>query len=189
MLDRSLYYDELDWDDGRGRTELTSQSGLFVSLLLRYPEIGSVKYVPSTRCLVVGFFLRQCPSRKEFRRLRSLLHGSMETYSALSGREIHVLKLTRTDYAPLCIVEVTRDIATLTPEELALIVGVLREHCKDRLVCDGAEHPDYEAAYIHDDTIGHLLDDVRQIPPSRRMIGFREGGRVVLFKGDGHNST
>ena len=150
----------------------SAPAGLFVSLLVRYPELGSVKFIPETRTLVLTFLLRPSPDSSLFKAFSKRLYQSLEAYSYLSGRPVHVINVSRTDHESCTVIEATRDIDTLTQEELSLIVALVREWFSDRLV------PDIQ---VQDEIIGHMLEDMRKSSSLGDLIGFREGDRVLLF--------
>lgn len=158
-----------------------SHAGLFVSLLVRYPQIGSVRYLPDDGTLVLGFMVRGKMTSEEFAALRSQVELSLEVFSELSGRPIHVLDLRHIRCSPFTALEVVRDVETLTRMELSVIVGTLTDRLGEDLVWEPAESEDtvYEPL-LQDDLIEHLLDDVRLVPPPRRVIGFRDEGRIVV---------
>lgn len=158
-----------------------AHSGFFVSVLTRYPEIASLKYVPETGCVVFRFMLQGVPARAELREFVRGLRLSLEVYAVLSHHPVHVLRIDHVPCEPFCSVEVTRDVDTLTSGEIALIVGFLRDRFAERLVYEDAEMPEDDDLRMQDAVIAHTLDDVRQMKPCRDLIGYREHGRVVLF--------
>lgn len=166
--------------------EGSTHTGLFVSLLVRYPDLGAVKYQPQTRCLVMRFILQPVPSSQAFQAFRTRVQQSLAAYADLTGSPIHVLNLTRSVHEPYCVVEVTRDVDTLTQEELTLLVSLVRDTFGDQLILDAPLEPlAEEDLHVQDELIGHMLEDVRLVPPLRDLIGFRENGRVLLFnRGD-----
>lgn len=166
----------------------TVPAGLFVSLLLRYPDMGTVKYRPDNRCIVMSFMLYPSPEAHVFDAFSKRLRQSLEVYSDLSGRAIHILNVTRVEHAECTVIEATRDVDTLTQEELALIVALIRETFGDRLISERVDPVSEEDLQVHDEIIGHMLDDVRQVSSLDNLVGFREGGRVLLFNRGERNS-
>lgn len=163
-------------------------AGLFVSLLLRYPDIGTVKYVPENRALVMSFLLHPAPEPAAYEAFARRLRQSLEAYSYLSGRAIHVLNLRRVDHATCAVIEATRDVDTLTQEELSLIVSLIREEFGRHLVTDRFDPLPEEELQVQDEIIGHMLDDVRRVSALGNLVGFREGGRVLLFNREERDS-
>lgn len=159
----------------------SAPAGLFVSLLVRYPELGSVKFIPETRTLVLTFLLRPSPDSSLFKAFSKRLYQSLEAYSYLSGSPVHVINVSRTDHESCTVIEATRDIDTLTQEELSLIVALVREWFSDRLVPEAAEPMTEEDIQVQDEIIGHMLEDMRKSSSLGDLIGFREGDRVLLF--------
>lgn len=159
----------------------SAPTGLFVSLLVRYPDLGSVKFLPESRTLVMTFLLRPSPENSLFKAFSKRLYQSLEAYSYLSGSPVHVINLSRTDHESCTVIEAARDVDTLTQEELALIVAIVREWFSDRIVLEGMEPMAEEDLQVQDEIIGHMLEDVRKVSALGDLIGFRDGGRVFLF--------
>lgn len=159
----------------------SAPAGLFVSLLVRYPDLGSVKFLPESRTLVLTFLLRPSPESGLFKAFSKRLYQSLEAYSYLSGSPVHVINVSRTDHESCTVIEAARDVDTLTQEELALIVALVREWFSDRLVLEATEPMTEEDMQVQDEIIGHMLEDVRKDPSLGDLIGFRDGDRVLLF--------
>lgn len=159
----------------------SSPTGLFVSLLVRYPDLGSVKFLPESRTLVMTFLLRPSPESRLFKAFCKRLYQSLETYSYLSGSPVHVINVSRTDHDSCTVIEASRDVDTLTQEELALIVALVREWFSERIVLESTEPMAEEDLQVQDEIIGHMLEDIRQISSLGDLIGFRDGERVLLF--------
>ena len=155
------------WKEGES---FSNSMSLIAFLLVRYPEIGSVRFDPEQKIFQFCFVLTKAIDESEFRDFSNQLTLSLGSISQLQGREIGLVEMDFTDYQDLTFLEITRDIDSLTQEEIALIIGVVRQYFEERLLLD-QEETVQEEDEIH-------LKDSRQ---EKKLIGFREEGRVLVF--------
>jgi len=73
-----------------------------------------------------------------------------------------------------------RDIASLTSEEIALIVGIMEEFFETALLKD-TQDEDIADSLPSDDTINNMLIDVKTSAGEKDIIGYRDEGRIVVF--------
>ena len=73
-----------------------------------------------------------------------------------------------------------RDIASLTSEEIALIVGIMEEFFETALLKDGPDEDLYDSL-PSDDAINNMLIDVKASSGEKDIIGYRDEGRIVVF--------
>ena len=78
-------------------------------------------------------------------------------------------------------IEVCRDLSTLTAEEISLMVGIVTQRFGDNLVKDRCEDLPEEDVFVHEEMIRNLLADVTDASQEKKIIGFREEGRVMVF--------
>jgi len=158
---------------------------LLVSILVRYPELTSINFDAGCGALKFTFLVAGVVGRKEFPDFRRRLLNSLEVLQALEGRTSSLRRVERGCYDDVTVIELTRDVDTLTQEEISLSIELLRETFGDRLVEDGTgESPHEEELDDQDELIGKMLDDVRghRSSSSRsRLIAVREEGRVLVF--------
>ena len=77
-----------------------------------------------------------------------------------------------------------RDLASLSRGELSLLITLLSEHFKDRILLDETE---YVAEMIDefgfpDDFIDSILENVKFQPTPKNLTALRENGRVLVFR-------
>ena len=114
-----------------GRTGDVNSKGvsLLVSVLLRYPEVGSVDFNQVDQTLKFTFLFSRAPSRRAMKRVTSLLQDSLSIMNQLEGHKPRIIRVEHLEDAEVTMLSVLRDVATLTQSELFLVVSVLREHC------------------------------------------------------------
>lgn len=156
--------------------------GLLVSILVRYPEICTVSYTPDSRVLGFSFMVARRVNADEFDAFRRLALASISVY----------LELVRLEDAPhaeisssylgnVTQVQLTRDVATLTGDEISLLIGLILDAFGDDLVSDRSEDLGEEELMVQEEFIANLLADLKETTQEKRLIGFREEGRVMVF--------
>ena len=90
------------------------------------------------------------------------------------------MELSVSEYENFSLIELDRDMATISPQEISLIVYLFQEHFESRLVTSD-EDGDIEDVAWYDDFIQHVLEDINGETPLDELIGFREGGRILVF--------
>nr|MDQ6926227.1 hypothetical protein [Candidatus Eremiobacteraeota bacterium] len=79
-------------------------------------------------------------------------------------------------------VNVTRDAASFAREELELLVALFADAYGDRLVCDGdSAMPLDDDPAARDELVEVALDALRDPTQRRRLVGFREEQRVLVY--------
>ncbi|MEW6522096.1 MAG: hypothetical protein AB1445_00755 [Bacillota bacterium] len=154
---------------------------LLVSVLVRYPEVAAVDFDPTKQTIKFTFLLTRALSKQSFRELASKVVDSLEAFNALEGKGAGTVAVHRVRHPGLTVVEVTRDVASLTQAEISLVVAVVREHSGRVLAADGGEAMQEEELAVQEELIAEMLEDVRVSQQGRNLTAFREDGKVVVF--------
>jgi hypothetical protein len=165
----------------REKTENSKGVGLLISVLVRYPELSTVNFDPQRRLLKFTFILTRPLERSRFEKARRRLRESILAYSEFKSRTPSVIEASRTDFEDITVVEVRRDVETLTQEEISLVIDVMREEFGTLLAADKNDNLMEEDLLVQEEIIEEMLQDVRDCRQVRNIIEFREEGRVVVF--------
>lgn len=157
------------------------QAELIASLLFRYPEICSIKIQPRKGVITLTFLPKGKIGEDDWRQYRKALQDSLEAYHKLRLCPMAHLSVSRYDFDDYCLMEVTRDLATLQREELSLVVAMVREFSRDGLMMDACDVISSDDLEWQDELIDHMLEDVRTKKRCQDIVAFREAGRVVVF--------
>lgn len=155
--------------------------GLLISILVRYPEVCTVKYQPEEQTLRFTFMVSELLSPERFTAFAELLKESLRTFASVTGRRMRVCLLEKTEFNGVALVEVHRDVESLSREEISLIACLTSQHFVGTVVKEAGEPLLEEDQAFQEEMIEHMLEDIRQSGVSRDLIGFREGGRVFVF--------
>jgi hypothetical protein len=153
-----------------------------VALLLRFPELHSVRSNPAEATLTLSFAVRERLDRATTRALSDHVGDHVRALLDLRGEEPAKIAVTCDRDAAVTFVHVTRDAETFAREELELLVALFGARYGERLVRDGAA----DAAAGDDQTprdedLDVALDLLRDPSARQKLVGFREEQRVLVY--------
>lgn len=155
--------------------------GLFVSILTRYPEVASVTYKGETHCLRLTFIVRSALPGERVRELKDLLAKAVTGYAWLARQEVRWFELEAVVRQGVSVLELWRDLDSLTQDELSLILTLTAEFLGEDLVVDQVPAVDGDDLVAQDELIAEMLEDLRSTRTQPNLIAFREEGRVLVF--------
>lgn len=155
--------------------------GLFVSILVRYPEVANITYRRETHSLKLTVLLRSRLPAPEAARFQRVLVRSVETYVRLSRRSARLVGADIAARDGVTVVELRRDIDSLTQTELAMLLTLVREFFGANLVVESLPPVELDELTAQEEYIEEMLDDLRDAPQAPNLIAFREEGRVLVF--------
>jgi predicted ATPase len=154
-----------------------------VALLVRFPELHSVRSNPADATLTVSFAVRERLDRIKQRALADRVSEHVRAFLDLRGDVPAKIALACDRDTAVTFVNVTRDAASFAREELELLVALFADAYGDRLVRDGASATplDDDDAAARDEHVEVALDALRDPTQRRRLVGFREEQRVLVY--------
>ncbi len=161
---------------------------LLISILVRYPEVTYVNFVPDDKTLRFTFMVKGSMSEPELKRFDDSLRKAIGVYSELIGENPSIIDIKCRLLNGITFIEVHRDVSTLTQEEISLIMGLSSDFFKDSLIRDHVEALIEEDKRAQEELIENMLEDLRASFRGRSLIGFREEGRVLVFNKNVRNS-
>ena len=166
------------WKEGES---FTNSMSLIVSLLVRYPGIATISFDPASKSLQFTFVVARPLTPPEFDRFVGTVKESLAVLLNLSGRMPRLCDLNLSAYDGMSFLEVRRDIDSLLPDEIALLVSLIDDEFEGELVRDQDETIGEEDQAIQEEVIEHMLEDLKDSRQEKKLIGFREEGRVMVF--------
>jgi hypothetical protein len=155
--------------------------GLFVSILVRYPEVASVTYRRDSHSLKLTLLVKSRLDEGRLAVLRDLLHKSVTVYSRLVRRAIRLCELQVKTRQGLTVLELRRDVDSLTQNEISMVLGLTRQFFGEELVVDHIPNVAGDELAVQEELIEEMLDDLRDSTAQPNLIAFREEGRVLVF--------
>jgi len=155
--------------------------GLLISVLVRYPEIARVHYDHRDQSLKFSLLL-SCgigPGEKDM--LEQRIRSSLDAYLYLENRSPSIIVVNVTSFEEITVIEMVRDVASITQEEISMVTEVVKEMYPSGLVAEGPEGPAEEDPSLQEEMIEEMLDDLRHTKQQRNLVAFREEGRVLVY--------
>lgn len=162
--------------------KVSKSTGLLVSILVRYPELATINYDPRSQTLKFTLMVRRAQKKTNFARFQRRLQVSVETLKFLEGKPAGTFAVSREDFGKVSVFEITRDVHTLTQEEISMLIHLFQEEFDARLVRD--EAPEYvfeDDTVIQEEVIDRMLEDLKGSRQEKDLIAVREEGRVLVF--------
>src|SRR6202011_3176373 len=153
-----------------------------VALLVRFPELHSVRSNPADASLTLSFAVRRKLDRAQTRAFGERVADHVRALLDLRGEEPERIAVTCDRDAAVTFVHVTRDAGTFGREELELLVALFAETFGSALVRDDAGvAPIDDDPAARDELVDVALDALRDPAQRRRLVGFREEQRVLVY--------
>jgi hypothetical protein len=162
----------------------TDGVSLLISILVRFPQIGTIQFESRQRNIWLNFMLAQTVPTKEIREIKKKVTAYLKAYHNITGNKptcVHVE--SKQPYEKFCMLTVVRDLASLSKGEIALLISLVMEQFHDSLIIDDPDFlPDLmEEPNVPDDFIDSLLESVRFQRRLKNITAMRENGRVLVF--------
>jgi hypothetical protein len=155
---------------------------LVCALLVRFPELASIRSGPTDRTLRLTFAVRQRLDRAAQAALSEAVEEHVRSFLALAKEEPAALRVECEGDRMLTFVHVTRDLETFSKEELELQVGFFNNRWGDALVRN--PHPDDQLEAdpaAQDEAALYAVEALRDPAQSKSLVGFREEKRVLVY--------
>jgi len=165
---------------GRVPTESSDAVGLIVTLLVRFPEIATIVSHPTDGTLTLSFAVTSALEREMAVTVRESITDHVRALLECSRETPDVLDVRSESDAGMSFVRITRDVRTLTREELHVLVAVVAEEFGKRLVRSPAAE-DFEDDGVADEVVEYALEALRDPAHQRSLVGFREEKRVLVY--------
>lgn len=154
---------------------------LLISILVRYPEIGTISFDPQNNRLKLTFLLSTLPSESEFSYLKNVLSDSIFAYNRLEGVALEVFDVQLAHYEQVAMLSIFRDVHTISKGEIALVITLLRGNFKSHLITDFNDSLLEEDLLIQEEVIENMLTSIKKHRTENKLIGIREDGKVLVF--------
>lgn len=167
--------------NARPPVENSDTVALVCALLVRYPEIASMRSAPGENAVRFSFAVTGRIDKAAQRALQSEIQEHVEGFLALSDDEGTVKVEFETDRA-MSFVHVVRDLDTFSKDELGMLVGYFTERFGAALVRNPVtdEHPDEDLAF-QEELAESAIEALRDPANSKSLVGFRDEKRVLVY--------
>ncbi|MBV9271979.1 MAG: hypothetical protein JO165_12865, partial [Candidatus Eremiobacteraeota bacterium] len=163
----------------RTPAENSDTVSLICALLVRFPEIASIRSMPGQVRLTYAIGKRL--DRKSQAAIGEDIADHVQSFLRLSGDEGDVEVECESDRS-VTFVHVSRDLQSFSKDELVMITGLFAQRFGDTLVRnpDVEEHPD-EDPQAQDEIVEYAIEALCDPDQTKNLVGFREEKRVLVY--------
>lgn len=154
---------------------------LLISILVRYPEIGTINFDAVKNTIKLTFMLSGIPANHAFAKVKELLLNSIGVYHMLEGTKEVTADVKLSSCGQVAMLTILRDVPTLSKGEITLIIALVRDNLKERLVADENDAMLEEDLLVQEEVIDNMLENIKVQHSGKGLIGIREDGRVLVF--------
>lgn len=154
---------------------------LLVSMLVRYPEISSLAYEPKNNVLTLKFIISPIEDKEAIFLKIDLLEESLAAFYGLMKLRPLLAKISIAIEDKLAVLSIERDVATITRNEVVLLVTLLREQMQGLLLSDLPSEQSGEDNGFQEELIENMLKSIESNYHGQGLLGIREEGRVLVF--------
>jgi hypothetical protein len=153
-----------------------------VALLVRFPELHSIRSNPADATLTLTYAVDRRLDAAAMHALEDFVSEHVRAFHALGGDSIERFAVTCEQDVKVTFIHVTRDLATFSPEELALQASLFVSRFGDALLTNPqAEEADDDEAGTSEESVELALDALRDPGQRQRLVGVREEKRVIVY--------
>jgi len=166
---------------GRVPNETSDAVGLIITLLVRFPEIATIVSHPTDGTLTLSFGITSALDRVSVMAVRDSVNEHVRALLACGRDEPDALEVRCDSDAGMSFVRITRDVRSLTREELHVLVAVLADRFGERLVKSPASDDAFDDDVAADEVVEYALEALRDPAHQRSLVGYREEKRVLVY--------
>lgn len=154
-------------------------AGLLISILLRYPEVGSIRLCQESHALQFTFLAGKV-AEEDTSNLETSIPEALELYHRLEREKMLICSVHSEWTERVGTITVLRDVETMSQNEIGLIVELVRRECAGNLFCESAVLEEDEMLY-QEELISHMLADLPVGNLDANVMAVREEGKVMIF--------
>lgn len=181
-------------------SDLPDEVRFLTSLLSCHPQVGSASLTEGGRVLVLEFFLDSPLRSSRLREFSREFKEALEVFCMLKGLHPGKVRVQRAGSPRSASQEgsaegleepwpdrtdsfqLSRDLDTVTVEELSMLVALVEEEFpRDLLIGDELEEPDEETREDQETQLFHSLERLRHASRRMDLVGFRDDLRVLVY--------
>jgi len=165
----------------RNLADVSDTIGLLISILVRYPEVASINFDPHGQALKFTFIFSGSVPKKDQETFEVKINNYLDAYLLIEDKNSEVSSMQWLSYDKFSILEITRDVDTLSQEEIAIIIALVKEDFGPGLVYENSDSVAEEDLMLQEELIGHMLENLKGSRQEKKLIAFREEGKVLVF--------
>jgi hypothetical protein len=166
----------------RALVENADTVSLVCALLVRFPELASIRSVPADRTVRLTYALRQRLDRNAQSGVVEALEDHIASFLVLAKDEAACSRAECESDRGMTFVHVTRDLESFSKDELELQTAFFTERYGEALVRNPLPDDHFDADPVaQDEAALYAIESLRDPAQSKSLVGFREEKRVLVY--------
>jgi hypothetical protein len=166
----------------RALVENADTVSLVCALLVRFPELASIRSAPADRTVRLTYALRQRLDRAAQSAVVEALEDHIAGFLVLTKDEAACSRVECESDRGMTFVHVSRDLESFSKDELELQTGFFNERYGEVLVRNPVPDDHFEADPVaQDEAALYAIESLRDPAQSKSLVGFREEKRVLVY--------
>ncbi len=155
---------------------------LVCALLVRFPEIASVRCLPNDGTVRFTFVVSHRLDRDAQETVRAAVDEHVDGFLLLSDDAAGIVRVESEAARGVTFIHVTRDLDSFSKDELEMLVTIFADRFGNALVRNPVtdEHGD-EDPVAQEELVSYAIDSLRDPKQSKSLVGFREEKRVLVY--------
>ncbi len=155
---------------------------LVCALLVRFPELASIRSAPADRTVRLTFAVNTRLDKRAQAAAGEAIVDHVDGYLLLVKDEAKILRVECETDRATTFVHVTRDSESFSKEELEMLVGFFTAEFGDALVRNPLPEDHLDADPVaQDEAALYAIEALRDPTQSKSLVGFREEARVLVY--------
>lgn len=161
--------------------DISDSIGLLISILMCYPSICSVRYLPDDYAMRFTVLLKKPLTDGEFEVFTKKMRLGIEVLGQLNRSPVEKCDMHKAVYSETTVLEIDCSMNDLTREMIALINEILLSEFNESILIENKEVMYEEDMQFQEMIIDNMLESVRSSAPHKSLIGYRDEGKVMVF--------
>lgn len=154
---------------------------LLSTILLYYPEISKINFDPRKQVVKFNFYLSSSVPEEKLKKFQKRAEQALSAFFYLEKKQVNISNLTCQTLDFFRIIEIERDIHTLSRKEIDLVISFLKEELKKYIITDDDEDFPMEDLALQEEAIKLLFENVEKELPETELVAMRDEGKVLVF--------
>ncbi len=155
-----------------------------VSILVKYPQIFSIKYNNALKSYIFTFMHQGELSQGQYLSLKDKLQLSFKVYHELNKNKDIDLIFKKKNYNKCTLINISFNVSSLDPQDINLLASIVILELGGNIVSD---YDEISYEYLDSDSLNsereieYLITEGNSYRRKDNLIVFREAGKVYVF--------
>jgi hypothetical protein len=164
------------------RTRFKESRGihLLISLLIRYPQVSTIRFVHKGKAMILTFLLNGKIEEEEYQQFCAKVEDYFMVIQELDPAFKVLGSFQKVEMNGVTLITYTQTLDSLSLLEIRVLTTLIQEHFASYILLDPVEMR-LEEMEAQDEVIEHLLHHLEGINEEQDLVAYRDGGKVFVY--------